>query len=120
MYPRINYEMTQQELDELLESFKAVPVMMIGSYAPSSQQENANRAWARLGEKLGFDYMTVQPISGKGDRFFSAVPSENETQREERIIKEKEIKRLAEIATINTEIGLLQNKLRILIDKDRE
>lgn len=120
MYPRINYEMTEEELNKLMEAIKPVPVMMIGNYAPSSQQENANRAWAELGKKLGFDYMTVQPIPGKGQRFFSAVPSENETQREERIIKEKEIKRLTEIAEIKTEIKLLQNKLCALIDGNKE
>jgi hypothetical protein len=39
-------------------------------------QENANKAWQRLGEKMGFDYMTVQPIPGKGQRHFTAVEGE--------------------------------------------
>jgi hypothetical protein len=48
-----------------------VPLHTIECGTPRSQQENANEAWRRLGEKLGFDYMTVRP-NGKGDRFFSA------------------------------------------------
>jgi hypothetical protein len=75
--------MTEDELKELLESCKPTSCIMVGAYAPSSPQERANRAWQRLGEKYGFDYMTVRPIQGKGTRFFSAVPSETPLQREE-------------------------------------
>ena len=32
MYPRINYELTDKELVELLEASKPTPVMKIGSY----------------------------------------------------------------------------------------
>lgn len=69
----MNYEMTQSDLDALIESMKPVPYMIIGGIAPRSTQENANAAWARLGEKMGFDHMTVRP-NGRGDRFFSANP----------------------------------------------
>lgn len=65
------YEMTQEDLDALLNAMKPVPYMIIGGVAPRSQQENANAAWKALGEKMGFDYMTVRP-NGKGDRFFTA------------------------------------------------
>lgn len=87
MYPRTNYEMTQADCDELLAACKSTPVMFMsgGQSMGGSPQENANRAWQTLGEKMGFDYMTVAPIAGKGVKFFSAVPSENETQRDERI-----------------------------------
>ena len=66
-----DYEMTQEDLDALLNAMKPVPYMIIGGVAPRSQQENANAAWKALGEKMGFDYMTVRP-NGKGDRFFTA------------------------------------------------
>lgn len=68
---RTNYEMTQADLDELLSAMKPVPYMIIGSIPPKSRQENANDAWKRLGDRMGFDHMTVQP-NGQGDRFFSA------------------------------------------------
>ena len=65
------YEMTQEDLDALLNAMKPVPYMIIGGVAPRSQQENANDAWKALGEKMGFDYMTVRP-NVKGYRFFTA------------------------------------------------
>jgi len=68
---RVNYEMTAADLSALLDAMKPVPMIMLQCGAPRSVQENANAAWARLGEKMGFDPMTVQP-NGRGDRFFSA------------------------------------------------
>lgn len=100
MNPRVNYEMTEEDLKELCDACKPVLAMMIGGYAPSSPQENANRAWARLGKKMGFDSETVRPIEGKGSRFFSAVPSETEAQKEERLVlekKEKDERRMREL-----------------------
>ena len=114
MYPRVNYEMTQADCDLLLAAMQPIPYMAIGGVAPRSQQENANDAWRMLGEKMRFDYNTVQPISGKGMLFFSAVPSENETQRAERVAKQAEEKRHAEIATLNIEIAERQAKLASL------
>ena len=69
---RENFEMTQEDLDELLSCMKPVPMIMLQCGEPPSQQERANNAWERLGTKMGFDHMTVEPI-GRGDRFFSAV-----------------------------------------------
>ena len=75
MTERREFEMTQVDLDTLLAAMKPVPYMIIGGCAPISQQENANNAWERLGNKIGFDHMTVRP-NGKGDRFFTAIPKE--------------------------------------------
>ena len=66
------FELTDEEYNELLEACKPTRCMMIGSYAPPTPQENANRAWQRLGEKHGFDYMTVRPIPNKDSKFFTA------------------------------------------------
>lgn len=68
---RKEYEMTEKQLDKLLDACKPTRVMKIGSYTPASPQENANNAWCNLGKELGFDGMTVQPTT-KGDRFFTA------------------------------------------------
>ena len=74
MKERIEYEMTEEDLKELLDACKPVPMIMLQYGTPLSQQENANRAWKRLGEKMGFDAMTVSPSSSKGQRFFTAIP----------------------------------------------
>ena len=85
MKERVNYEMTEADLKKLIEASKPTPCIMIGSYVSPTPQENANMAWAKLGKKMGFDPMTVQPIPGKSERFFSAVPVEGEEA-----IKEKD------------------------------
>ena len=105
MYPRVNYEMTEEDLQELLDSCKPVPMIMLQCGPPSSPQDNANRAWAQLGKRMGFDYMTVQPIPGKGTRFFTAVPSETEEQRQAREVAEAEAKRQEKIKTLESEIA---------------
>lgn len=113
MYPRVNYEMTEDDLKELMEACKPVPAIMLQCGSPPSQQENANNAWKKLGEKMGFDSMTVQP-SQKGDRFFSAVPSETEEQRTERMSRENEEKRLTGIKILKKEILERQTELKEL------
>ena len=116
MYPRVEFEMSENDLKELLEASKPVPCMMIGGYTPSSPQENANRAWARLGKKMNFDPMTVKPIQGKGQRFFTAVPTETPEQKKEREAKEAEEKRLARIGEIKEQKKALDEELKRLED----
>jgi len=74
MTMRKEFEMTQAELDEILDACKPTPVMYLsgGQSMFRSPQENANGAWRKLGKKLGFIGDTVRPISGKGDRCFTA------------------------------------------------
>lgn len=114
MYPRTEYEMTEADLSKLMEAFKPVPYMVIGGHEPRSQQDNANAAWAELGKHMGFDGSTVRPIAGKGNRFFSAVPSENETQRAERGAREQELAKQTEIARLKSEIEDRQSRLHDL------
>ncbi len=114
MYPRTNYEMTEADLEKILDACKPVPMIMLQCGAPRSPQDRANDAWAELGNRMGFDAMTVQPAPG-GNRFFTAIPSETEEQRAERIAKEREEAKRAEIARINSEIASLQDKLAKLL-----
>ncbi len=114
MYPRTNYEMTEEDLARILDACKPTPVMMIGGTTSRSPQQNANAAWAELGKRMGFDSDTVKPISGKGNRFFSAVPSETEDQRAERIAKEEEAKRAEEIRRLTSEIEERQERIKEL------
>jgi hypothetical protein len=71
---RKEYEMTETDLEKILNACKPVPMIMLQCGNPSSPQENANRAWGELGERMGFNHMTVEPILGKSNRFFTAIP----------------------------------------------
>ena len=79
------FELTKKQHDELLVSCSPIRMMKIGGHWPKSPQENANAAWRRLGEELGFDPMTVQPVPGKSSIYFTATltkekdDGENET-----------------------------------------
>ena len=68
---RKEFEMTEAQLETLLDACKPVPYMVFGGRPPRSPQENANDAWCRLGRDMGFDGMSVRP-SSKGQRFFTA------------------------------------------------
>lgn len=71
---RREYEMTQEQLNAILDACKPVPYMVVGGLPPSTPQDNANRAWEKLGRDMGFEGMTVRPVPGKGDLFFTAIP----------------------------------------------
>ena len=73
---RLEYEMSQADLDGIIAKIKgaqSTPLIMLQCGMPTSPQEAANAAWGELGERMGFDAMTVEPIPGKGNRYFSAV-----------------------------------------------
>ena len=77
MTTRREYEMTEAQMHAILDAGKPVPAMYLsgGRSMFDSPQENANRAWKKLGDELGFDYLTVAPVIGKGQRFITAVPN---------------------------------------------
>jgi hypothetical protein len=70
-----DFEMTQEQLDLLIDAMSPVPMIAINVCTGLSRQARANNTWACLGRDMGFDYMTVKP-NGKGDRFFSATETE--------------------------------------------
>ena len=76
----VEYEMTDDDLKEILAACKPTPCILVGDYMPATPQENANRAWQELGKRMGFDHMTVRPINGKDPQFFTAVPNETEIE----------------------------------------
>lgn len=67
------FEMTEEQLAELLEASKPVRYIAVRGRI-RTPQEKANDAWARLGQQMGFNPMTVRPVPGKGQRFFTAEP----------------------------------------------
>jgi hypothetical protein len=111
-YPRVNYEMSVEDENELLDACRPVPYIIVGGMAPRSPQENANDAWRRLGDKMGFDYMTVRP--GKTNRDFSALPTETDEQRKTREAREADAKKIADIAHTKDEILRLISHLEEL------
>ena len=74
---RKEFEMSQSQLDAILEACRPRPVMSfsVGMPMGPSAQERANAAWCDLGREMGFDGVTVRP-SGKGDRYFTAEVAE--------------------------------------------
>lgn len=71
---RKEFVLTDEQYDALMEASKPTPVMYGSGGAPlfESQQARANRAWMKLGLDMGFDAATVQPVSGKSNRYFTA------------------------------------------------
>ena len=117
MYPRTEYEMTEEDLEKILNACKPTPVLFgnNGMNLGGDRQENANMAWSSLAKKMGFDYMTVKPIEGKNMLFFTAVPSETELQRKEREAKEAVESKLRKITDLKEEIARKQEELEALL-----
>lgn len=118
MNPRVEYEMSEEDLKQLLDACKPTPVMFLSGGQPmgASSQENANRAWAELGKHMGFDSMSVRP-SDKGQRFFTAVPAETSEQRIGREKRELEAKRQEEIRILRETIEKSQQRLDELSER---
>lgn len=115
MYARTEYEMTETDLEELLAACRPTPYILVGGSGPSSPQENANHAWAALGRKMGFDGATARPVSGKGMRFFTAVPSETAEAREEREKREKREASERRAAQLREQIATAEAELEGLL-----
>lgn len=79
---RKEFEMTKDQLEKILDASKPVTYMVVGGVPPRTPQQNANTAWACLGLELGFEPMTVKPVSGKGQEFFTAEVCKPNTQGE--------------------------------------
>ena len=114
MYPRTEYEMSEEQLKRLKDACKPTPCMMIGGVMPRTQQENANAAWQQLGEEMGFDYMMVRPVEVKNPRHFTAVPSETAEHRAARLAEEAEARKQADIMRLRATIWDLQYQLKTL------
>jgi len=78
---RKNYEMSQEDLDTLLNACKYAPLIMLQCGMPPSPQERANNAWKAIGKKYHCDYLTIKP-TGNGDRFFSAEPEKPHVKKD--------------------------------------
>jgi predicted TIM-barrel fold metal-dependent hydrolase len=80
---RREFELSEEQLQKILDASKPVRYMVFGGIPPSSPQENANAAWRALADELGFIWDTVRPVPEKGQYYFTAVVKEpNEPSRD--------------------------------------
>jgi hypothetical protein len=70
---KYEFEMTEAEAKALLDACQPVQAIALQCGIPSNR-ERIMAAWRALGEKLGFDPDTAEPVRGKSDRFILAVP----------------------------------------------
>ncbi len=68
------FEMTKDQHDKLMDACKSVPMIALQCGPTPSPQERANAAWKSLGDELGFDHMTVRPVTGRPETAFMAEP----------------------------------------------
>ena len=76
MADRKTYVMTDAQLEVLLDASKPVRYMVVAGISPRSPQQNANDAWQRLADEMGFILYTVKPVPGKPQTHFTAVSRE--------------------------------------------
>ena len=53
MYPRTNYEMTEDDLKTILASMQSVPMIMLNIDGGRSPQDRANDAWKSVPHSRG-------------------------------------------------------------------
>lgn len=84
MTEKQRFEITEEELSELLKACRPTPVM----YGPGgvslfgTPQENANAVWRRLGAKYGFQWDSCTPAEAGNQRAFMAYPIPVMTEKE--------------------------------------
>lgn len=72
------FTMTQADYDSIIEkitSARNTPLIMLQCGHPPSIQEVANSCWRDLGERMGFEHMTVRPHVNGNPLMFTATPS---------------------------------------------
>lgn len=74
---RLEYKLTDGDLQDLYEVCKPIPYLVVGGREPTRPEVRINRIWERLGRELGFDWRTVEPVDGKGNEYFTAIKIED-------------------------------------------
>ena len=77
---RKEFELTDEQVKELLSISKPTPAIALQCGEPPSPQRMANEWWQRIGKELGFNYLTARPMPSKGARFFTAEVAEVDRQ----------------------------------------
>ncbi len=69
---RKEFEMTDEDYLGICEATKPIPKAQLERGDPLMVQKRGWTAWTSLGQKMGFKYLTVEPLPEKGERFFTA------------------------------------------------
>ena len=112
---RVNYQMTEEDKRDMIDACKGMPLMELGGYPVQSPSQRAREAWKLLGEKMGFDYKTVKPRIGKGERFFTAIPLKDKVQRTVGAMFVNDEVRQSRIKEIEREMWHLQAELNQIV-----
>ena len=115
------FEMTQQEMDDIISINKnQPPVMKFGDYWTGMDlQEKINHYWETLGNKYGFKHLTAEG-SAKGKLFFLAEPKPIEVPKtaEEKAIEQydtlQKIVVQLEFCEYESEGGFLKNNVAFI------
>lgn len=73
---KIKFQMSQEQLEKIKRACRPVQYLVANGVEPMSPEQSANYAWMALGDEMGFDGMTAEPIDGHGAQFFMAEPKE--------------------------------------------
>lgn len=111
------FEMLQQEMDDIIAINKNMPpVMKFGDYISGMDlEQKVNTYWQGLGNKYGFKYLTVEP-SAKGNLFFLAEPKPiviPKTESEKQIDKYLEGTEGYLSGNVSTALGKIVKQLEI-------
>ena len=69
---RVEYAMTQADLDALKEAARPVPLIALQCGMPMSPQEKANALWRQLADQMGFRWDTVRPAEAAARAWLAA------------------------------------------------
>jgi hypothetical protein len=77
----VRYDLTDEQFEAIMQASRPVPMIALQCGAPSSPQENANRAWRKIAAEVGCRFETIQPYPGEA-RSFVAEPLAAQTTTE--------------------------------------
>ena len=71
----MKYTMTEDELKSLVMAAQTPGVFLGGPLAGFDPARSASeKCWEVMGDRYGFDWRTVAPVAGEGNRVFTAEP----------------------------------------------
>lgn len=79
---RKTFEMTEEQFQTLLEAGKSVPLIALQCGTPRSAQENANEAWKKLADEMGFVWDSARPVNNNPRLFSADVAAPAQPERE--------------------------------------
>ena len=72
---RSRYELTLEELHDLLQAMHGLKVVETDCSPMQSAQNSCNEVWRRIAEVRGLDWTTIMPVPSGEPEFFTAKKS---------------------------------------------